>query len=280
MMATTQNRLSTGNKVNSALDNPSSWFTAKGLTNRASDLGSLLDSMANGVKTLEAADNGLSAMTKTLESMQSTLRQARQDKSFQTASYTIGAEATGNLTFAGGALDSSSSVSLTKAQPAQVTAGSDFALAGSVGGQDFTFGTGLNFDEASDSITFDVTIDGKTESVVITKAIADAATTGNDGNVSTADEMVDAMEAAFVAAGHEADTFSITNTAGVIKVESQSEGSNSEIVLGAATYDTTGATNDLTAAGSGFGTIADDITAAATATITIGTAPTPLPTSC
>ncbi|MFN4209974.1 MAG: hypothetical protein ACK4G5_05360, partial [Devosia sp.] len=105
MMATTQNRLSTGNKVNSALDNPSSWFTAKGLTNRASDLGSLLDSMANGVKTLEAADNGLSSMTKTLESMQSTLRQARQDKSFQTASFDVTSTVTsGALTFSNGAV--------------------------------------------------------------------------------------------------------------------------------------------------------------------------------
>ena len=108
MMASTQNRLATGNKVNSALDNPSSWFTAKGLTNRASDLGALMDSMANGVKTLEAADNGLSAMTKTLESMQSTLRQARQDKSFQTASYTMPADGvldnTSVLSFDGGAI--------------------------------------------------------------------------------------------------------------------------------------------------------------------------------
>ena len=117
MMATTQNRLSTGNKVNSALDNPSSWFTAQGLSNRASDLGSLLDSMANGVKTLEAADNGLSAMTKTLESMQSTLRQARQDKSFQTTSLsvdaaTVGNAAAENLTFSGGAFASAKSVSV------------------------------------------------------------------------------------------------------------------------------------------------------------------------
>ncbi|SMQ66530.1 Flagellin FlgL [Devosia lucknowensis] len=269
MMASTQNRLATGNKVNSALDNPSSWFTAKGLTNRASDLGSLLDSMANGVKTLQAADNGLSAMTKTLESMQSTLRQARQDKSFQTASYSIGANATGNLTFAGGALDEASSISLTKAQPATVTSGSDFALAGSVGGADFTFGTGLNFDEATDKMAFDVTIDGKTETVEITKAIADAATTGNDGNISTADEMVDAMKAAFVAAGHEAASFKITNTAGVIKVESASSGSNSAVTLGTATY-TNGGANDLVAAGSGWGSVAADNTAAATATITIG----------
>jgi flagellin len=128
MMAATQNRLATGNKVNSALDNPSSWFTAKGLTNRASDLNSLLDSMANGVKTLEAADNGLSAMTKTLESMQSTLRQARQDKSFQTKSYEIdlGDTPTGDevMSFSGGAVgEDAMDVQLTTGAAATATAG-------------------------------------------------------------------------------------------------------------------------------------------------------------
>jgi flagellin len=118
MMAETQNRLSTGNKVNSALDNPSNWFTAKGLNNRAGDLNSLLDGMANGIQTLKAADNGLSAMTKTLESMQSTLRQARQDKSFQTSSLGIDATAIGttaakSISFSGGALDASVSTSVS-----------------------------------------------------------------------------------------------------------------------------------------------------------------------
>src|SRR5215217_5961704 len=109
MMASTQNRLATGNKVNSALDNPSNWFTAKGLSNRAGDLNSLMDSMANGIQTLKAADNGLSAMTKTLESMQSTLRQARQDKSFQTQSFApadslSGGTAIQKMSFKGGAV--------------------------------------------------------------------------------------------------------------------------------------------------------------------------------
>src|SRR5690606_18900885 len=89
----TQNRLATGKKVNSALDNPTNFFTSSSLQRRASDLNSLLDSMSNGVKTLEAADNGLTSITKTLESMQSTLHQARQDKSFQTASYTLDTDA-------------------------------------------------------------------------------------------------------------------------------------------------------------------------------------------
>jgi flagellin-like hook-associated protein FlgL len=100
MMAKTQERLATGKKVNSALDNPTNFFTASSLNSRAGDLNSLMDSMANGIKTLEAADNGLTAITKTLESMQSTLRQARQDKSFQNSVYEVNANSV--LTVDGG----------------------------------------------------------------------------------------------------------------------------------------------------------------------------------
>ena len=89
LMATTQNRLATGKKVNTALDNPTNFFTSASLQTRAGDLSALLDSMSNGIKTLEAADNSLTSITKTLETMQSTLRQARQDKSFPTASYAL-----------------------------------------------------------------------------------------------------------------------------------------------------------------------------------------------
>jgi hypothetical protein len=89
LMAKTQDRLSTGNKVNTALDNPTNFFTASSLNSRAGDLNNLMDSMANGIKTIEAANNGLTAITKNLESMQSTLRQARQDKSFETVSYSV-----------------------------------------------------------------------------------------------------------------------------------------------------------------------------------------------
>jgi flagellin-like hook-associated protein FlgL len=89
MMGKTQDRLATGNKVNSALDNPTNFFTASSLNSRAGDLNQLMDSMANGIQTIEAANNGLTAITKTLESMQSTLRQARQDKSFQTESFEV-----------------------------------------------------------------------------------------------------------------------------------------------------------------------------------------------
>ena len=62
LLATTQTRLSSGKKVNSALDNPTGFFTASGLTNRAGDLTNLLDDMGQAVKTLEAGW-GLDAAT-------------------------------------------------------------------------------------------------------------------------------------------------------------------------------------------------------------------------
>ncbi len=78
LIALTQVRLSTGKRVNSALDNPTNFFTAQSLNNRASDLSGLLDSMSNAVKTLQAADNGISAITKLVQSAQSLTRQAQQ----------------------------------------------------------------------------------------------------------------------------------------------------------------------------------------------------------
>ncbi len=74
----TQNRLATGKKVNSALDNPSNFFTSQSLSNRARDLNSLLDSIGQAQKTLEAADKGLSSLTKLVESAKSIAKQARQ----------------------------------------------------------------------------------------------------------------------------------------------------------------------------------------------------------
>src|SRR6266403_1262239 len=53
LLSTTQNRLATGNKVNSALDNPTNFFTALGLNNRASDINNLLDGIGNGVQVLQ-----------------------------------------------------------------------------------------------------------------------------------------------------------------------------------------------------------------------------------
>jgi flagellin len=78
LITQTQTRLATGKKVNSALDNAISFFTAQGLDNRANDLSNLLDSMSNGVNTIQAANNGITAITKLVQSAQSLVSQAQQ----------------------------------------------------------------------------------------------------------------------------------------------------------------------------------------------------------
>jgi flagellin len=78
LISITQTRLATGKRVNTALDNPTNFFTAAALNSRASDLNNLLDSMGTAIKTLEAADNGISSLTKLVEAGQALARQAQQ----------------------------------------------------------------------------------------------------------------------------------------------------------------------------------------------------------
>ena len=79
LMDQTQERLSTGLKVNSAIDNASSYYTAQSLNNRASDLNSLLDSMGQGVQTIKAANEGIEAITKFVEQAKATANSARDE---------------------------------------------------------------------------------------------------------------------------------------------------------------------------------------------------------
>ena len=72
----TQNKLSTGKKVNSAIDNPSSYYTARSLSNRASDLDALLDSMGQAVSTLKAATQALESATEFLDQAKAVASQA------------------------------------------------------------------------------------------------------------------------------------------------------------------------------------------------------------
>jgi flagellin len=78
LLATTQNRLSTGKKVNTALDNPTNFFTAQGLDNRASDLNNLLDGIGNGVQVLQAANTGITSLKKLVDTAKSLANQVLQ----------------------------------------------------------------------------------------------------------------------------------------------------------------------------------------------------------
>ncbi len=71
-----QNRLATGLKVSSAIDNPSSYYTASSLNNRAADLTALLDAMSQGVQTIKAASEAIGSGTKFLEQAKAVADQA------------------------------------------------------------------------------------------------------------------------------------------------------------------------------------------------------------
>jgi flagellin len=79
MQSMTQQRLATGKRVNSALDSPVNFFTSDGLRNRGNQLQGLLDGIGNGIKTIEAANQGLTSITKLVENAQAILRQAQSD---------------------------------------------------------------------------------------------------------------------------------------------------------------------------------------------------------
>src|SRR6185369_4441831 len=67
-LSQTQERLGSGKKVNSALDNPTNFFAAQAATNRASDLNDRKDGMSEAVQTIKSADNGISAITSLIQS--------------------------------------------------------------------------------------------------------------------------------------------------------------------------------------------------------------------
>src|SRR6201981_2607599 len=110
LLASTQNDLATGNKVNSALDNPTNYFTAQSLNNRATDIGNLLDSIGNGVQVLQAANTGITSLQQLVDSAKSIANQVLQSpvgystKSNVTSATLSNATATNLLNFNAGPL--------------------------------------------------------------------------------------------------------------------------------------------------------------------------------
>jgi flagellin-like hook-associated protein FlgL len=78
LAAITQNRLATGKKVNTALDNPLNFFTSQSLQDRAGDLNTLLDSIGQAQQTLKAADHGITSLSTLVQSAKAITTQALQ----------------------------------------------------------------------------------------------------------------------------------------------------------------------------------------------------------
>jgi flagellin len=131
LLATTQNDLATGNKVNSALDNPTNFFTAQGLNNRASDIGNLLDSIGNGVQVLQAANTGLTSLQSLVDTAKSIANQVLQAP----AGYTTHSTSTSTALPAG-------STSTNLVDGTSIKSGETLAIAATGGGTatSFTFG--------------------------------------------------------------------------------------------------------------------------------------------
>jgi flagellin len=180
LLATTQNDLATGNKVNSALDNPTNYFTAQSLNNRASDINNLLDGIGNGVQVLQAANTGITSLQSLVDSAKSVANQALQTtvgySSKSNFSVSLGAGATAANLFGG---NSYTAQTLT----GQTTLNTNAA--------DITGATLLKTAAASDTISATITdgdtmtVDGHTITFKTGAMPAVPAGSGSTGNIIT-----------------------------------------------------------------------------------------------
>jgi flagellin-like hook-associated protein FlgL len=95
----TQSRLSSGKKVNTAIDNPVSFFAAQSLTSRASIIDGLKDAMGQAVQTITAADKGISAISAMIEQAKGIAQAALSAESGVTPPAVTGT-ATNDITYA------------------------------------------------------------------------------------------------------------------------------------------------------------------------------------
>jgi flagellin len=258
LLATTQNDLATGNAVNSALDNPTSYFTAESLNNRASDINNLLDGIGNGVQVLQAANTGLTSLQSLVSNAQSIANQVLQTtvgyttKSNVTSAAITGATAA-NLLGTG----TNNTVTGTAIDNDNTTASVAITVATQLVG---TPGTSSNDLAAAITTGSVLTVDGKT--ITFSTASTTTSTDGNGnvtigtgtGSTATVQTVLSAIDG-ITGAG----TASVVTSGKLVL----STGTNSNLVIA-------GSGNVLTALGLSAGTT--DVTAPALSgeTLTIG----------
>ncbi|WP_420964986.1 flagellin [Bradyrhizobium sp. B120] len=200
LLSTTQNRLATGKKVNTALDNPTNFFTAQSLDNRASDINNLLDGIGNGVQVLQAANTGITSLQKLVDTAKSIANQVLQSPT----GYTSRSQVTSTAALGGTAAN--------LVDGTTIKSGDVLAIAASAGQPafSFTFGasnslTQLNASLAASNLT--ASLDSSNKLVI---------TTTNDAASSTIGAVT------FTNTGGGTATFSAAGTAPVADPASQS----------------------------------------------------------
>ena len=189
LLGKTQERLATGLKVNSALDDPTAFFTAASLESRSGDLNRLLDSVGLGVQTVRAADTGIKAITDLVESAEAAARQALQATGPQTTSEVVG---TSSASFNPGALSAvaGTGASLT---PDAAASGSSGAIAADETNNDAlssaigAAGADLSTLSLADDDTVTITVGDQT----LTIGFADDAIGAPGPNAQNADVVLD-----------------------------------------------------------------------------------------
>lgn len=77
LMSITQNRLATGKKVSSAIDDPAVYFTSQALYSRASDLASIKENIAQAASVVKSATDALAGVEKILKQMKGLAESAK-----------------------------------------------------------------------------------------------------------------------------------------------------------------------------------------------------------
>jgi flagellin len=82
LLGRTQERLATGKKVNSALDNPLNYFAAAAHNERANQLTTRKDGMGEAIQTIKAANNGVQGIKSMLENLRGLAEAARSSTDY------------------------------------------------------------------------------------------------------------------------------------------------------------------------------------------------------
>ncbi len=281
LLATTQNDLATGNKVNSALDDPTSFFTAAALNNRASDINNLLDSIGNGVQVLQAANTGITSLQSLVASAQSVANQVLQTpvgystKSSVATTAISGANANNLLgtgtgftdaTFAGATATGTVTTAFTNASATGAAVSNDNSTAAFISASTHLIGTGSS---TSNDLATAIT-DGSTL-VVNGKTITfSTASTTNAGSAATGFTIGIGTGSTLSVGTVLSDIDAITNSG----TNSSVNGSGSLVLQTGTTANLTitGSGNALTELGLGSGVTQNRAGGVASTTALVGTA--------
>jgi flagellin len=145
LMDKTQFQLSTGKRVNSPLDDGVAFFAAKGLSDRATDLGKLLDAMGQSISGLQQATTGVTGLTKLVDQANAIGNQARDAlaKGTQEAKFagTVNLKSVTDLTTLSGVVNDASTLKFTVVDSNGDAVDFDATIAGDTPAADIVIGS-------------------------------------------------------------------------------------------------------------------------------------------